>query len=150
MKQDGLSHRIVDFISKLLPLYIHEQVGGVWCARSLADGTLILPMDKNEDEEDGFVTVHWHGDPTRTTVVQGVFIASYAVAKYVELHSIAESNKYTKDEMSHMVHHFEIKTGESLVFHTDEESELFSLLGKAIGRVGQEAVIEIIKKQIGL
>lgn len=114
------------------------------------DGTLILPIDEDEDEEDGFVTVHWQGDSNRKTVVQGVFIASYAVAKYVELHSIVERNKDTKDEMSHMAHHFEIKTGESLVFEMNDGSELFPLIGKAIGRVGQEAVIEIIKKQIGL
>lgn len=150
MKQAGLSHRIVGFISSLLPLYIHDQVDGVWGARSLVDGTLILPMTEDEEYEDGFVTVHWQGDPNRKTVVQGVFIASYAIAKYVELRSIAETNKDTKDEMGHMIHHFEIKTGESLVFQVEENSELFSLLGKAIGKVGQEAVIEIIKKQIGL
>ncbi|OGS94604.1 MAG: hypothetical protein A3H31_12810 [Gallionellales bacterium RIFCSPLOWO2_02_FULL_57_47] len=147
---EGLSHRIVNFIGGLIPLYTHDQVDGVWGARSLVDGTLILPMFEEEGEEDGFVTVHWQGDPMRTTVVQGTFIASYAVAKYVELHSIAETNKDTKDEMSHMIHHFEIKTGESLVFNVEDDPELFSLLGKAVGKVGREVVIEVIKKQIGL
>lgn len=57
----GLSHRIVGFISNLLPLYIHDEVDGVWCARSLVDGTLIVPMDEPEDYEEGFVTIHWQG-----------------------------------------------------------------------------------------
>jgi hypothetical protein len=83
----GQSHRIVAFISNLLPLYINDEVDGVGCARSLVDGTVILPMNEDEDHEDGFVTVYWQGDSTRSTIVQGVFIASYAVAKYVELHS---------------------------------------------------------------
>ncbi|MEQ1526524.1 MAG: hypothetical protein ABL911_07250 [Gallionella sp.] len=147
---EGASHRIVNFIGGLIPLYTHDHVDGVLGARSLVDGTLILPMDEDEGGGNGLVTVHWQGDSNRTTVVQGVFIASYAIAKYVELHSIVETNKDTKNEMSHMIHHFEIKTGETLVFHVEENSELFSLLGKAVGKVGQEAVIEIIKKQIGL
>jgi hypothetical protein len=147
---EGVSHRVVNFIGGLIPLYTHDQVDGVWGARSLVDGTLILPMDEEEDGGNGLVTVHWQGDPNRKTVVQGVFIASYAVAKYVELHSIAETNKVTKDKMSHMIHHFEIKTGESLVFHVTDDSELFTLLGTAVGKVGREVVIEVIKKQIGL
>jgi len=150
MKAVGLSHRIVDFISGLIPLYIHDQVDGVWGARSLVDGTLILPMDEEEDGGNGLVTVHWQGDPNRTTVAQGVFIASYAVAKYIELHSIAETNKNTKDEMEHMAQHFEVKTGESLVFEQVQDSELFQVLGRAVGKAGQEVVIEVIKKQIGL
>lgn len=150
MKSVGLSHRVVDFIAGLIPLYIHEQVDGVWGARSLVDGTLILPIDEDEDSEDGYVTVRWQGDPMRTTVVQGTYMASYAIAKYVELHSIVETNKDTKKEMSLMIHHFEIKTGESLIFHVADDSELFSLLGKAVGKVGREVVIEVIKKQIGL
>ena len=150
MKGVGVSQRVVDFVAGLIPLYIPDQIEGMWGARSLVDGTLILPMDEEEDDGNGLVSVRWQGDPNPTTIVQGVFIASYAVAKYVELHSIAETNKDTKDEMSHLIHHFEIKTGESLIFHVDENSELFGLLGKAIGKVGQDAVIEIIKKQIGL
>lgn len=145
----GPSHRIVDFISKLIPLYIHDEVDGVWCARSLVDGTLILPMDESEDYEDGFVTVHWQGDSSRVTVVQGVFLASYAVAKYVELNNIAEKVKDTKDEMLSLAHHFTVKTGQSLSFDMDDDSELFQLIGKAVSRLGQAAVIELIKKGIG-
>jgi len=150
MTRAGLSHRIVDFISKLLPLYIHEEVNGVWCARSLVDGTLILPMDDVDGQEEEFVTIHWQGDSSRVTVVQGVFIASYAVAKYVELRHVAEKYKDTKDEMQHLAHLFTVKTGAFLSFDMDDDSELFPLLEKAVGKIGMEAVIEIIKKQIGL
>lgn len=147
----GLSHRIVEFISHLLPLYVEEEVAGVWCARSLVDGTLILPMDETEeDHENGMVTVHWQGDPSRVTVTQGVFLASYAVTKYVELRHLAESAKDTKDEMRHLAHHFSVKTGESLSFDFEDDSELFRLIGKAVGKVGQATVIELIKKSVGL
>lgn len=146
----GLSHRIVDFISKLLPLYIHDEVNGAWGARSLVDGTLILPMDEPEDHENGLVTVHWQGDTSRATIVQGVFLASYAVTKYVELHKLAGKVKDPKDEMLRLAHHFTVKTGTSLSFDMDDDSELFRLIGKAVARVGQESVIELIKKSIGL
>lgn len=146
----GLSHRIVGFISNLLPLYIHDEVDGVYCARSLVDGTLILPMDEPEDYEEGFVTVHWQGDPSRVTIVQGVFLASYAVTKYVELRNVAERAKDTKDEMRGLAHHFTVKTGASLSFDMDDDSELFPLIGKAVSKLGQAAVIEIFKKSIGM
>lgn len=147
---EGLSHRIVDFISKLLPLYIHEEVDGVWCARSLVDGTLILPIDEPDEYGDGFVRVYWQGDSNRTTEVQGVFLASYAVTKYVELNHIAERNKSTKDEMQRLAHHFTVKTGKYLSFEMDDDSELFPLIGRAVSKLGQETVIEIFKKSIGL
>lgn len=147
---EGLSHRIVNFISGLLPLYIHDEVGGVWCARSLVDGTLILPMDEPEDHENGLITVHWQGDSSRATVVQGVFLASYAVAKYAELHNIAEKSKDTKEVIRHFAHHFTVKTGGSLSFEMEDDSELFPLLGKAVSRLGQAAVIELIKKSMGM
>jgi len=147
---EGLSHRIVNFIGGLLPLYIHDEVHGVWCARSLVDGTLIFPMGEAEDQDEELVAVHWQGEPSRRTIVQGVFMASIAVARYVELHNVAERAKDTKDEMAHLAHHFEIKTGASLSFDIQDDSELFPLVGRAVSRLGQEAVIEIIKKSIGL
>ena len=147
---EGLSHRIVNFISGLIPLYIHDEVDGVWCARSLDDGTLIMPMDGTEDQEEEFVTVHWQGDSSRVSIVQGVFLASYAVAKYVELHNMAENAKGTKDEMRRLAHHFTVKTGESLGFSMNDDSELFPLIGKAVSKLGQVAVIELIKKGMGM
>ena len=145
----SLSHRIVQFIGGLLPLYIEDQVDGVWCARSLTDGTLICPVEEMEEHENGWVTVHWQGDPARQTMVQGVFIASLAVAKYVELHHMAEKAKGTREEMERMASHFAFKTGESLTFEAPD-SGLMELVLKAVGKVGEAAVAEILKKQVGL
>ena len=145
----SLSQRIVHFIGGLLPLYIEDQVDGVWCARSLTDGTLICPFEETGEFENGFVTVHWQGDPARQTVVQGVFIASLAVAKYVEMHHMAERAKGTRDEIEGMAQHFNIKTGESLTFEAPD-SGLLELMDKAVNKAGQTAVIEILKKLAGL
>lgn len=145
----SLSKNIVQFIDHLSPLYIHDKVDGVWCARSLSDGTLICPFMETEDDENGFVTVHWQGDPSRQTVVQGVFMASLAVARYVELHHMAANAKATRDEMERLSNHFTFKTGESLIFET-RDSGLYELIGKAVLKVGEATVTEILKKQIGL
>lgn len=52
------STAIVSFLANLMPLYTHEGRAGVWCARSLQDGTLILPVDESDwDEESGSVRV---------------------------------------------------------------------------------------------
>lgn len=142
------SQRIVAFIASLLPLYVGENVNGVLCARSLHDGTLILPVDGAEVPDD-FVLVHWQGDPTRRTEVQGVFIASVAVARYVELHHTATHAKFMRDEMEHISDHFTVKTGEVLTFDTPD-SGVLSLVGQAIGKLGEAAVIELLKKQVGL
>jgi hypothetical protein len=145
----SLSQRIVNFIGGLLPLYIEDEIDGVWRARSLNDGTLICPVEEMEECEDGFVTVYWQGDPARQTRVQGQFIASLAVAKYVELHHLAENAKGTREEIEHLANHFTVKTGASLTFES-LDSGLLKLVVKAVGKVGEVAVIEILKKQVGL
>lgn len=146
----GLSQSIVTFIGHLLPLYGEEQVGNLWCARSLSDGTLILPVDEALGEyENGFVTVHWQGDPARQITVQGRFMASVAVARYVELHHIASTASDTRAAMAHMSQHFTFKTGESLDFESPD-SELIEWIAKAAGKVGEKALVEVLKKLVGL
>ncbi len=144
-----LSQSIVDFIGHLLPLYVQEEFGGVRCARSLVDGTLIVPFEEPEDEQNGWVKIHWQGDPARVSEVQGVFIASVAVARYVELHHRATHAKNTQSAMAHLSDHFVVKTGESLVFDAPD-SELVPLVGKAVTKIGETAVMELLKKQVGL
>jgi hypothetical protein len=147
---DRLSDRIVSFIAGLLPLYVNDAHDGIYCARSLVDGTLILPMAADEDSEDGFVEVHWQGDASRSSIVQGVFVASVAVARYIELHAIPEG-KQEKSEFQHMSNHFTVKTGASLVFEADDsDAELYRWIGRVADRVGVQAVIEILKKSMGL
>ncbi|MDQ9168815.1 hypothetical protein Q8A64_00155 [Oxalobacteraceae bacterium R-40] len=147
----GLSTRIVNFISNLIPLYVEEEIKGIWAARSLGDGTLILPMDEEDDDsEDEFVTVHWQGDPNRQATVLGTFLASCAVVKYVEMHGVGQKNEHIQSELRHLARHFTVKTGAKLVFEMEEEeARLLQLLERAVRKIGNEAVTEIIKKSIG-
>jgi hypothetical protein len=143
------SQDMVNFIANLLPLYDGEQVNGVWCARSLVDGTLVLPI-ASEEEGEAFVTVHWQGDPQRSSIVQGSFLASLAVARYVELHHMAEVSKDTRDEMTRLAQHFSFKTGDSLCFEAPFDTGLLALVGKAISKAGNVAVEEALKKLMGI
>lgn len=140
----SLSHRIVQFIGGLLPLYVEEQVDRVLCARSLSDGTLICPVDEPAENENGFVTVCWQGDRARQTEVQGVFMASLAIARYAELHHLAQGAKGVREEVERLSHHFTVKTGESLTFE-QPDSELWELIGEAVKKAGEAGVMELIK-----
>ena len=91
----GKSAAIVGFLANLLPLYGGELLDGLWCARSLHDGTLILPVDESEwDEEHGTVRVRWQGDPEREHQVDGSYIATLALVRYVELHHCGQPDKH--------------------------------------------------------
>jgi hypothetical protein len=146
---EGSNQRIVAFIANLLPLYVGEQVEDQWCARSLVDGTLIVPLQGSEEHSDEFVSVLWQGDPQRRTEVQAVFIASLAVARYVELHHSASHSKVMRAEMQHMAHHFTVKTGDALVFD-EPGSDMMEVLERAVGRLGESVVIEVLKRAAGL
>lgn len=143
------SQHIVDFIANLIPLYDGEQMDGIYCARSLSDGTLILPID-GDDDNDAFVTVYWQGDPQRTSVVLASFVASLAVARYVELRFLAEDSKDTRAEMERLAQHYTFKTGDSLCFGAPLDSGLLALVGKAVSKVGEVAVEAVLKKAMGL
>lgn len=147
---EGLSHRIVAFIAGLRPLYTHEFVGDRIGARSLVDGSLILPLDEDEEDENGTVEVFWQGDPARRSEVRGVALASVAVAKCLELQAIPFAPA-TKAEYAHLSQHFMFKTDEALVLQEpDPESAITEMLKGASKRLGKEALLEIIKKAIGL
>ncbi|ODT98500.1 MAG: hypothetical protein ABS83_04315 [Rhodospirillales bacterium SCN 65-16] len=146
------SRAIVSFIANLLPLYTGEEASGIWCARSLSDGTLILPLEGDGDDGDhgdAFVTVLWQGDPQRSSVVLASFVASLAVARYVELRFMAESSKDTKNEMERLAQHYRFKTGDSLCFEAPS-SGVAELVGKAVSKVGEAAVTEALKKILGM
>lgn len=142
------SEAIVGFIANLIPLYNGEHVDGVWCARALSDGTLILPL-RGDDEGDAFVTVRWQGDPLRTSQVLASLIATLAVGRYVEFHSMAKSSKETGAEMERLADHYRFKTGNSLHFEAIDPA-LAELVSKAISRLGEAAVIEALKKTLGM
>lgn len=143
------SRAIVSFIANLLPLYDGDEVNGAWGARSLIDGTLILPLEGDGDDGDAFVTVLWQGDPQRSSVVLASFMASLAVARYVELRFMAESSKDTKNEMERLAQHYKFKTGDSLCFEAPS-SGVAELVGKAVSKVGEAAVTEALKKILGM
>lgn len=144
-----LSERIVHFIAGLIPIYTFEHVGEFYCARSLVDGTLILPVDEPEEDENGFVMVHWQGDASRSTEVLGSFLAGVAVAKYVEIHAVTEAAA-TKNEFAHMAQHFEFKTGESLGLSVpDTERTLLDVLSSATKALGKESVRAIVSAKLG-
>ncbi len=148
--REGLSHRIVAFIANLLPIYTHALIDDRHCARSLIDGTLILPVEESEEEEEGRLEVHWQGDPARRTEVQGVFMASVAIARYVEVTAVPDSAT-TKARYAHMSQHFSFKTGVSLILEEpDPENAIAEMLKGATKLLGKEAVKEIVKKTIGL
>lgn len=149
--REGLSDRIVGFLAGLFPLYEHATVDGQSiAARSLVDGTLILPVEEEEDNENGFVLVHWQGDSNRSAEVRGEFLASIAVTQYIELHAVA-TDKRTRSEYEHLAQHFTHKTGGSLVLESDDgEREAFALLGRLIERSGTSVATGLLKKAIGL
>src|SRR5690606_35393857 len=103
----GKSGAVVGFLANLMPLYTHEDREGVWCARSLQDGTLILPVDESDwDEERGTERVWWQGDPQRETLVDGDQIATLALERYVRLHGVGATEEAIAGELWFMAHHF--------------------------------------------
>jgi hypothetical protein len=109
----GKSAAIVGFIANLLPLYLGERHGEHWCARSLQDGTLILPIGSGDEDGDdeGWVNIYWQGDQLRRTEVLGQWIATIAVERYVRLHGVGASEEAIAAELWFMARHFHFKTG---------------------------------------
>jgi len=82
----GLSQHIVDFIATLEPSYTRQLADGHDCALSLADGTLLMPLDESHaPTEEGWVAVLWQGDGQRRSEVPGSLLASRAVLQHVAL-----------------------------------------------------------------
>lgn len=106
----GKSAAIVQFIANLLPLYHGERHGDRWCARSLQDGSLILPITDDQHDE-GWVQIHWQGDPYRKTQALGESIATLALDRYVRLHGAGASEEAVAAELWFMAQHFHFKTG---------------------------------------
>lgn len=147
-----LSQAIVDFIGGLYPLYMHDWDGPTTCARCLQDGTLILPVEEDDDNENGDVEIRWQGDAGRKTITRGTYIASLAIARYAELHAVAESTKHLGHPMmSHMAQHFTVKTGETLSFDVpDGDAEFLSWIARGASKLGKDVLIDIIKAKMGL
>ncbi len=107
----GKSEAVVGFLANLLPLYDGERHDGLWCARSLTDGTRIIPIDESDsDDEQGWVRVQWQGDPSREQETRGDMLATVALERYVRLHGAGYDEEAIAGELWHMARHFNFKT----------------------------------------
>ena len=149
---EGKSAAIVRFIANLMPLYDGEKVGEAWAARSLQDGTLLLPVDESEwDEELGTVLVRWQGDPAREQQVEGTYLATLAVVRYVELHQLGQPVERVAAELEHLAQHFQFKTGAHLYLPaTGTSPDLVDAVHRAVGRLGEDAVSALLLRTVGL
>jgi hypothetical protein len=150
-QRDGKSAAVVAFLANLLPLYTHEDHDGIWCARSLQDGTLIWPVDESDwDEERGTVRVHWQGDAQRETLCDGDHVATIALERYVRLHGAGASEEAIAAELWFMARHFRIKTGCQLYLpQLREPPGALARAGKAALQMGQGILVNLLSKPFG-
>lgn len=140
------SAAVVGFLANLAPIYMHEERDGLWCARSLVDGTLILPVDESEwDEERGRVMVHWQGDSSRTCEVQGEDLAAVALERYVRLHGTGATEEAIAAELWFMDRHFTFKTGcHARLPQLPEPADRWTRLQRKAGEIGQGILVNLI------
>lgn len=146
------SEAIVGFIANLMPLYQGERHEEDWCARSLTDGTLILPVDESaNEEEEGWLRVRWQGDPTREQEVQGFLLASVALERYVRFHGIGFNEEALAAELGFMAQHFAFKTGCHVYLpQLPEPPSRLSKLARGALTMGQGVLVNVFSKVTGL
>lgn len=140
------SESIVQFIANLLPLYHGERHGDDWCARSLQDGTLILPFDAEQDPDDGgWVRIHWQGDPQRQTEALGEWVATVALERYVRLHGAGASEENIATELWFMARHFRFKTGCGIYLpELPEPPSAWVKVGRKAQEIGQGILVNLL------
>lgn len=145
------SECVVSFISNLMPSYCGCRVDGAWCAESLDDGTLITPVvDESDDPSDAFVRVRWQGDVARQSEVLADSIATVAVVRHVNLHYSGQPIERTAKEIEFLSRHYQFKTGGALYLPCEKvPTGLAVSVAAAVGRLGEAAVIEVLKKATG-
>lgn len=148
----GKSEAVVGFIANLLPLYDGERHDGLWCARSLTDGTLILPIDESgDDDEQGWVRVRWQGDPNREQETRGDMLASLALERYVRLHGAGYDEEAIAAELWYMGRHFHFKTGcEVYLPQLREPPGRLQAVGRKALEMGQGLLVNFFSKLTGL
>jgi len=146
------SEAVVNFIASLMPLYVDEQHDGMWCARSMQDGTLILPADESDfEEETGMVRVRWQGDLQREQLVDGTFIASLALERYVRLHGAGFDEESIGNELWYMARHFHFKTGCSVsLSNLHEPAHPLVKAGTVARRMGEGLLVNLFGKITGI
>jgi hypothetical protein len=142
------SAAIVGFIANLLPLYMGELHGNDWCARSLQDGTLILPIDASDDD-DAWVNIHWQGDAMRRTEVLGEWIATLALERYVRLHGVGAGEEAIAAELWFMAEHFRLKTGCHIYLpELSEPPHPLARAAKAAAKMGQGILVNLMTPKL--
>ena len=145
------SKAVVAFLANLIPLYCPEQVDGAWCARSLHDGTLIMPVDESDwDEPVGTVRVRWQGDAAREHEADGTFVATLALERYVRLHGMGASETSIAAELWFMARHFEFKTGCSVYLpQLPEPPSALARAGQTALRWGEGVLVNLLSRLTG-
>lgn len=148
----GKSESVVGFIANLLPLYDGERHESLWCARSLIDGTLILPVDDSHDDDQlGWVRVRWQGDPAREQETRGDMLTSVALERYVRLRGAGYDEEAIAGELWHMAHYFHFKTGCDVYLpQLREPPHPLVRAGKRAASMGQGVLVNVISKVIGV
>lgn len=145
------SEAVVSFIGNLLPLYDSMQCEGIWCARSMQDGTLILPVDESEwDEERGTVRVRWQGDRLREQQVEGPWIATLAIERYVRLHGAGAEEEVIAAELWYMARHFYFKTDCHVYLpQLPDPPRALVRAGRVAARWGEGILVNLFSKLAG-
>jgi hypothetical protein len=145
----GKSEAVVGFLANLLPLYDGERHDGLGCARSLIDGTLVLPIDKSSSEDEpGWVRVRWQGDPSREHETRGAMLASTALERYVRLHGVGYDEDAIAAELWFMARHFRSKTGCEVYLPQLREPAHPAI--RAARRMGEDVLVNLISRVTGL
>lgn len=143
--------RHLNFIANLMPIYQGEWHGELHCARSLRDGTLLLPHQDDDGGNEELITIWWQGDSSRSTDAVASMVASNAVAEYVQQASIGKSPEYATALLLHLMQHFEVKTGDTLYLPYAQDDQEMQGLAKIVAiskKTGIELVLEGLKKLV--
>jgi hypothetical protein len=148
----GKSEAVVGFLANLLPLYDGERYEGLWCARSLIDGTRIIPIDESSsDDEQGWVRVQWQGDPSREQETRGDMLATVALERYVRLHGAGYDEEAIAGELWFMARHFHFKTGCDIYLpQLREPPGRLHVAGRKALEMGQGLLVNVLSKLSGL
>lgn len=153
MASDNRSQRVVDFLANLAPLFGPEWQGESRYARSLSDGSLYAatPQDSGLDQIPVWIRVHWNGDPTRSSEVDGEDVATIALERYVRLHATGYGEETVAAELWHMAKHFNFKTGCSLNLpQLREPPSHFERASRRALEMGQGVLVDLLKKFVGI
>lgn len=148
----GKSEAVVGFIANLLPLYDGERHDDLWCARSLTDGTLILPIDQaDSDDEQCWVRVRWQGDPAREQEARGDMLVTVALERYVRLQGAGYDEEAIAGELWFMAQHFHFKTGCRVYLpQLQEPPSQLRKIGRAIAKFGSGVLVNVFSKLSGI